>query len=167
MNTTIEFYILQLVYVPNFSLNWQYWFFGPNLSKKGYFRSKTEKLDISRDTTCQLKLTILIFLRPNLPKKGCFRSKSRIEHHHWILYIQISLSTKFQFKLTILIFWTKLVQKRYFWLKTQKVDITMGFQLKLTILSFWTKFAQKIFSRKQKNCTFACVCDRYLLHAVY
>ena len=79
MNTTIEFYILQLVYVPNFSLNWQYWFFGPNLSKKGYFRSKTEKLDISRDTTCQLKLTILIFLRPNLPKKGI----SGWKHKKW------------------------------------------------------------------------------------
>ena len=32
--------------------------------------------------------------------------KSKIDHHHWILHIQINLSTKFQLKLTILNFWT-------------------------------------------------------------
>ena len=31
--------------------------------------------------------------------------------------------TKFQFKLTILLFWIKLVQKGYFWSKTGKVNI--------------------------------------------
>ena len=35
MNITNEFGILELVLVPNFSLNWQFWFFGPNLPKKG------------------------------------------------------------------------------------------------------------------------------------
>ena len=34
MNRTIEFSIFELVLVPNFSLNWQCWFFGPNLPKK-------------------------------------------------------------------------------------------------------------------------------------
>ena len=34
VNTTMEFCIFELVYVPNFSLNWQFWFFRPNLPKK-------------------------------------------------------------------------------------------------------------------------------------
>ena len=34
--------------------------------------------------------------------------------HHWILHIQISLGTKIQLKLTILIFWTKFAQNWYF-----------------------------------------------------
>ena len=33
------------------------------------------------------------------------------EHYHWILHIQISLGAKCQFKLTILIFWTKFSKK--------------------------------------------------------
>ena len=45
--------------------------------------------------------------------------KGKSEHHHWILHIRISLSTKLQVKLTILIFWTKCAQKGYFWSKTQ------------------------------------------------
>ena len=35
------------------------------------------------------------------------------EHHHEILRIRISLGTKFQLKLTILIFLTKFVQKEF------------------------------------------------------
>ena len=37
-----------------------------------------------------------------------------------ILYIQNSLGTKFQLKLTILNFWTKLTQKGYFHSKKEK-----------------------------------------------
>ena len=32
-------------------------------------------------------------------------------HHHIILHLQISLGTKFQLKMTILIFWVKFAQK--------------------------------------------------------
>ena len=35
VNTTIEFCIFELVYVPNFSLDWLVWFFELNLAKKG------------------------------------------------------------------------------------------------------------------------------------
>ena len=31
----MEFCVFELFQVPNFSLNWQFWVFGPNLSKKG------------------------------------------------------------------------------------------------------------------------------------
>ena len=54
-------------------------------------------------------------LGPNLPKK-CFSSveKEKSEHHHWILHTWISLGAKFQFELTILMFWTKFVQRGHF-----------------------------------------------------
>ena len=47
---------------------------------------------------------------------------AKIEHHHWLLLIQINLVTKFQFKLKILIFWTKFAQRGYFQSKTKKSD---------------------------------------------
>ena len=46
VNTTIEFCIFELVLLPNFSLNWQVWFFGPNLPKKGVFSLKQKKLTV-------------------------------------------------------------------------------------------------------------------------
>ena len=50
--------------------------------------------------------------------------KRKGEHHHWILHIQISLGTKFQLTLTIIIFLTKFEQKGFFWSKTEKVNTT-------------------------------------------
>ena len=49
------------------------------------------------------------------------------EHHHWILPIKIILSTKFQLKLKILIFWTKFAQKQQVQLKRAKLNITSEF----------------------------------------
>ena len=43
VNITTEFCVFELVYVPNFSLNWQIWFFGPNLPKKGISGQKRKK----------------------------------------------------------------------------------------------------------------------------
>ena len=115
MDITIEFVIFELVKVPNFSLNWQFCFFGLKSSQKGYFSLK-----------------------------------QKIEHYHWIPHIRISLGTKFQVKLTIFIFWSKLAQNRYHWSKTEKVNSTIKFcvfqlvwipQLKFKMLIFWTKFA--------------------------
>ena len=68
VNTTIEFCIFKLVWVPNFSLNWQFWFFRPNLPKKGVscLKQKSENhhwilhIPINRGNKFQLKLTILI-----------------------------------------------------------------------------------------------------------
>ena len=42
-----------------------------------------------------------------------------------MLHIRISLSTKFQPKLTILIFWTKFAQKGYFQPKTDQINHTI------------------------------------------
>ena len=47
VNTTIEFCMLKLVYAPNFTLNLQFWFFGPSLQKNPEdFQSKMEKFII-------------------------------------------------------------------------------------------------------------------------
>ena len=43
VNITIEFCIIELVYVPNFTFNWHFWFFGPNLLKKDVFHIKQKK----------------------------------------------------------------------------------------------------------------------------
>ena len=47
----------------------------------------------------------------------------RSEYHYWILHFQISRGTKFQLKLSILIFWTKFTQKQCFW--SEKVNISI------------------------------------------
>ena len=95
----------------------------------------------------------MIFLS-NFAQKTCFWSKTeKNEHHHWILHIRISLGTKFQLKLTILIFWIEFVQKvfpvknrkseQHHWILHIRISLGTKFQLKLTILIFLTKFAQK------------------------
>ena len=52
---------------------------------------------------------------------------AKSEHHQWILLIQISLGSKVQLKLTILISWTKFDQKGYFRSKTKKRTPSMNF----------------------------------------
>ena len=51
------------------------------------------------------------------------------EHHQGILHIgiRISLGTKFQFKLAILIPWTKFSQKWYFRMETMKLKYNIEF----------------------------------------
>ena len=64
----------------------------------------------------------------NLPIKAISTQKrKKSEHHHWILHVQISVGTKFQLKVTILMFWTKFGQKGYFYSKTKKMNITIEF----------------------------------------
>ena len=70
------------------------------------------------------------------------------EQCYWILHIRVILGTKFQFKVTILTFFTKFVQIGHFQSKAEKkelhrwvlhIRISLGtkFQLKLIILNFW------------------------------
>ena len=93
------------------------------------------------------------FLDQICPRR-IFMVKNRRSEHHWIPHFQIILGTKFEPKLTILIFSTRFAQKKFFWFKTEKSgrdhwilysQISAKFQLKLTILSFWTKFTQKCY----------------------
>ena len=57
-------------------------------------------------------------------KKKC---KTEEKHHHLVLYIWDSLDAKYQFKLTISNFWTKLTRKGYFQSKKNKIKTIMEF----------------------------------------
>ena len=83
MNTTIEFCIFELVLVPNFGLNWQFWFIGSSLPKKGVSGLNTKSkyhhcilhIRISLGNKLQVKLRILIFWT-KLVQKGEFQSEA-------------------------------------------------------------------------------------------
>ena len=107
MNTTIEFCILELMLVPNFNFNWQFWFVGPNLPKR-VFPVKNRKSG----------------------------------HRHWILHIRLSPGTKFQLKLTFLMFWTKFAQKGYFRSEREKLLLCLRPWLLLTV---WVTYCLKLF----------------------
>ena len=172
-NITIEFFIFKLVLVPIFSLYWQLRYFGPNLPTKGsYFQSKTDKLNIAIEF-CIFELVFVSnftskkfkFLDQIYQRKIFIFKNRKSEYHHWIPRIQISLVTKFQFKLTTLIFLSRFTQKKFFWSKTVNTTYFLHnsaysntssakFQLQLIILFFWIIFAQKgISSRKQNKRT--------------
>ena len=88
--------------------------FRNNFPQKGYFHSKTEKVNITIDF-CIFKLVSISnisfkeqfwLFAPNLPKNGISALKDKREHHYWILYIQIGLNPKFQFEIIIITLWT-------------------------------------------------------------
>ena len=66
------------------------------------------------------------------------------EHHYWIRHVRISLSTNFQLKLTIAIFWTKFAkQGSYFQSKTDKIDTIIKFCIfELVFVSNFTLYKQ-------------------------
>ena len=85
VNNNIEFYIFELAQVTNFSLDWQFWFLGPNLLKKwnsGPDKKKKNEYHywilhiwISLCPKFQLKLIILIFWTKFF-QKGYFQSRA-------------------------------------------------------------------------------------------
>ena len=116
---------------------------------KGYFRFKTEKVNITikfcifhlylLGTKFHFEQTILN-CGTKFAQKGYFRSKNgNSEHDYWIVHIWISPSTKCQFKVTIFIFWTIFEQKGYFQFKTEILHFSMRPWSLLTILSFSTQ----------------------------
>ena len=69
VNSTIAFRIFELTKVPNFSWNWQLWFFGPNLPKNvcPVYKRKSEyqhwilHIRVSLESNFSFTLTVLIF----------------------------------------------------------------------------------------------------------
>ena len=151
--------------IPNFNLNQQFCFSGPNFPKNGTAGMKHKKqtsllnmnIEISLGTKFQLNLIILIF-RTKFPQKGYFQSKlekvntptstfsnfilnwqiccffgpkmvcpietGKNEQYLQILDLRISLGTKSQLVLTILIY-----PKRVFLILTKKVSSTIEFYI--------------------------------------
>ena len=95
-------------------------------------------------------------------KRLSIKKRKKPENYDWVVHIQISLSTKFQLKLTILIFWY-LPKKDIYSLKKTKLTPPLHFEysnwvryqiLFWTILNFWTWFALTLFlvkNRKTEN----------------
>ena len=121
VNIIIEFCSFKLVLVPNFKLSWQFWFSLPDLPKKGLFGLKQKKwtphifyiilhiqISLVRNFSSNWQFW---FFGPNLHKNIFLVKNWKSEHHHWIPHIQISLGTKFQLKLTILIFFAQIYPK--------------------------------------------------------
>ena len=90
----------------------------------------------------------------------------KTEHHHWVPLIQISLGTKFQLKLTILIFWPDLPKKGFSGLKQKKwrphifyiiphiqISLVRNFSSNWQILFFGSNLQKKVFPvKKWKKC---------------
>ena len=75
MNTTIELCIFKFVYIPNYSLNRQFWFSGPNLSKKSISRQNWKKVNDMNSAYLKflgtkLQLQDEIFLKRVFPIKN-------------------------------------------------------------------------------------------------
>ena len=64
--------------------------------------SKYDCKNMTVTTKFQLKQTILIFWTKFAPKRAFSILNRKSEHYHWIVYIRISLDTKFQLTQTIL-----------------------------------------------------------------
>ena len=106
VNTTIEFCILELVLVPNFSLNWQFRFFGPSLPKRVFpvknrrseHRNWILHIRISQGIQFQLTLTFLfIFFFTKFVQKGYFRLKTEKSHlrvRPWSLLTILNFSAR-------------------------------------------------------------------------
>ena len=118
---------IELVKVSNFSVNWQFWFFGPNLLKKSIW-SKSEKSEqLMNCAYFKLLVPNFSFKDKICPKRIVPMKNRKIEQHHKILHIQISLGTKFQLKLIILIFWNKFAQKGISYLNQKKMNTPIKF----------------------------------------
>ena len=115
VNSTTEFRIFKLVLVQNFNLNWQFWFFGPNLPKE-YLVKIGKKWTTYEFHIFQISRYQTSASRIKFASKGYSQSKTEKVNgtYRGVLHIQISLGTKFQLKLTIFIFWNKFPQKGYF-----------------------------------------------------
>ena len=112
MNTTIEFYIFELVQVPNFTLNNFEFLDKTNFLDQVFPKREfplNSQIRISLGAKFQLKLTPLIFFWPNLLKKNiCSLKQKRSENQHWILPIRIRLSTNFSWNWVLIFFFDQI-----------------------------------------------------------
>ena len=97
MNITTEFCIFELVNVPNFNLNWQFWFLEPNLLKKSIW-SKLETSDKLINSAYFKFLVANFSLKDKICLKKAISSKNRkSEQHHFKLVLVANFSLKWRF----------------------------------------------------------------------
>ena len=122
MDTTIEFCIFKSVYIPNFTLNWQFWFFW-QICPKNYFLSKTEKVNITNEF-CIFELVKVPnfslnwqfwFFGPILPKKSISGQNRKKVNDLWFLHIW---NSRYQTSTSRI----KFAIKGYFQSKTEKMN---------------------------------------------
>ena len=135
----IEFGMLDLVWIPNFNLSWQYWVFESNLLKNSISSIKKIQhphwivhIRFSSSNDFLLKQVFLIILTGFCPKYFFPKLKKidqhrqvfwRCQNHLWIMNIKISFCTKFQLKVTFWNIRTKSCLKCYFQSIKGKVSI--------------------------------------------
>ena len=106
--------------------------------------------ELVKVTNFNLNWQVWCFGWSNFSKNGIFGWKEKSQLHFWILLIWISLDTKFQLKLTILIFWTKFTHVVFLEKKNRKsehqhwnlniqINLDIEVQFKLTILFFFPR----------------------------
>ena len=138
VNTTVEWCVYELVKVPNFSLNWQFWVFGPNLPTKGVLSRKQKNWTSSMNSV----YSIYSWYQTSGETDNfddldqtCPKNKFSVENRkqkNWTLAIEfcifelvlvLNISLKWQFW----VFGTKFAQIGYFQSKAEKVSITIEF----------------------------------------
>ena len=129
VNITNEFCIFELVPIADFSFNWHFLFFGPNLPKKGIISSRKHKklpnhrmvrIYITLGTKFQLNL-VFSFCGPNIPRKGALlkiqKATPTTVFCKFQLVLQISASTD---NSVFFFFLDQIYPKRVFWVENLK-----------------------------------------------
>ena len=106
-------------------------------SPKGYFILKTKKMNITLNSACSNYSSYQIltstdkfdFFDQICTKRRFAPGNKKRESHHWIPHIRISLGSKFQHKVTIVIFPTKFAQKGNLHSKTKKENNIIEFRI--------------------------------------
>ena len=119
-------------------------------------KSERHEFCLSEISRCQTSASRIKFA-----SKGYSQSKTEKvkKTEHWILHIQIGLGTKFQLKLTILVFLSKFAEKEYFQSKSEKMNTTikfcilksvyiLNFSLGWQFHFFWPNLPNKVFPVK-------------------
>ena len=135
IDTTIQFCILELVFVSNFTLNKQFFNFCTKFAQERYLPSKTEKVNIIIEFRF-FKLALVPsfslnwkfwFFWPDLPEKGFSGLKLKKWTPHNSTY-QVSLVQNFSSNWQFL-FLDQFYTKTYFRPKTEKINIIIEFRI--------------------------------------
>ena len=97
-------------------------------NRKSEYHHQSQRFQISLGKKSDLKFAQNRSFQCKTKKKEKKKKRKKYERHYLIQHILIIVSTKFRFKQTLLIFWTKLAQKMVV-LVQKKVSISIKFGL--------------------------------------